>query len=114
MTFNDDDAGIGLLEWTVGDSDGYVDESVKLEIVLSSTITDANATTSGTIVANLMKFSYANSADTPFNLRSQADIEVIEPEVDLVKGIERITRGVTVVEGPNCRSEHRRQTGDGR
>lgn len=101
LTFDGSGAASGLLSWNVAGG-GYVDESVTLEIVLSSTITDPDATSSGSIVENLMKFSYANTNLTPFNLRSFADIEVIEPEVDLVKGVERVVRGGPIVEGPNA------------
>ncbi|MDX2343227.1 MAG: SdrD B-like domain-containing protein, partial [Acidimicrobiia bacterium] len=98
ITFDATDAGSGILSWTVG-SDGYVNQDEYLEIVFSSTITNPNATTSGTIVENLMKYSYANSAGTPSNLRDLAVIEVLEAELDLVKGV--IAVGATPTGGNN-------------
>jgi len=102
VTFDGSQAASGLLNWVVGDGGGFVDESVTVEIVLSSTITDPTATSSGSIVENLMKLSYVNTAGTPFNLRSLANIEVIEPEIDLVKGVYEVSRGGSVVVGPNA------------
>jgi uncharacterized repeat protein (TIGR01451 family) len=84
---NAGDVGETVLTWTVGDGSGYVAEDLYFEVVFSSTIVDPNATASGSIVENLMKYSYENSAGTPFNLRDLADIEVIEAELDLVKGV---------------------------
>ncbi len=87
IAFSDLQAGDGILTWTVGDGGGFVAESLVFEVVFSSTITDPSATSSGTIVENLMKYSYANSAGTPFNLRDMADVQVIEAELDLIKGV---------------------------
>jgi uncharacterized repeat protein (TIGR01451 family)/fimbrial isopeptide formation D2 family protein len=101
VTFDGSAAASGVLNWTVGDGGLFVDESVTVEIIVSTTVTDPNATASGEIVENLMKFSYANTAGTPFNLRSLANVQVIEPELDLVKGVYEVVRGVTSVEGPN-------------
>ena len=80
-------SGETLLTWTVGDGGGYVAESLYFEVVFSSTIVDADATSSGEIVENLMKYSWENTAGTPFNLRDLADVEVLEAELDLLKGV---------------------------
>ncbi len=101
VTFDGADAASGVLNWAIGDGGLFVDESVTVEIIVSTTVTDPNATASGEIVENLMKFSYANTVGTPFNLRSLANVQVIEPELDLVKGVYEVVRGVTSVEGPN-------------
>ncbi len=78
---------LGVLTWTVGDGGGYVADDEYFEVIFSSTIVDPNATSSGEINANLMKYSYANTAGIPFNLRDDADVEVLEAELDLIKGV---------------------------
>ncbi|MCP4964059.1 MAG: isopeptide-forming domain-containing fimbrial protein [bacterium] len=96
------DIGATVLTWTVGDGGGYVAEDEYFEIVFSSTVVDANATSSGEIVENLMKYSYVNTSGTPFNLRDLADIEVLEAQLDLVKGVaavNTVSTGGTNVDG---------------
>jgi len=85
-------AGTGetVLTWSVGDGSGYVAQNLYFEVVFSSTVVDATATASGEIVENLMKYSWVNTAGTPFNLRDLADVEVLEAELDLIKGVSAV------------------------
>ena len=78
---------LSVLTWSVGDGGGYVAQDEYLEIVFSSTVLDPTAISSGEINANLMKYSYENTAGKPFNLRDDADVEVLEAELSLIKGI---------------------------
>ncbi len=48
-----------------------------------------------------MKFSHNDSAGNVYPLRDQADAIWAEPEVDLVKGVYEVVRGVITIEGPN-------------
>ena len=87
--------GESVLTWSVGDGSGYVAQNLYFEVVFSSTIIDATATSSGEIVENLMKYSWVNTAGTPFNLRDLADVEVLEAELDLVKGVAAVNGSST-------------------
>lgn len=93
-------AGDTVLTWSVGDGGGFVADDLYFEVVVSSTIVDPDATSSGEIVENLMKYSYVNTASVPFNLRDLADVEVIEPEINLVKGVIEVD-GVSTGGGNN-------------
>ncbi len=59
----------------------------KFEVVVSSLISDPAAAGDGDILANLMKVTYTNTADTVFQLRDQADATWTEPELSLNKGV---------------------------
>jgi fimbrial isopeptide formation D2 family protein/uncharacterized repeat protein (TIGR01451 family) len=73
--------------WTVPSVDAG---GQRLEVIVSSIITDANATTSADITANLAKLSYENTAHAVFQDRAQADITMSEPQLVLVKGVSNV------------------------
>lgn len=77
----------GLPTWTVPSVDAG---GQRLEVIVSSIITDPNATSSADITANLAKLSYRNTAGAVFQDRAQADITMSEPELSLVKGVSHV------------------------
>lgn len=75
------------LTWTVGDSEGYVAADLQLEIVFSSTIVDPTITTSGATVLNSATVTHVNTNGGSYNAADTARIEVIEPQLQVVKGV---------------------------
>ncbi len=101
ISFDGSGSGSGVLAWTIDDGSGFVDESLTLELVVSSLIDDPTAARSGDLVENLLKFSHANTAGDVFPLRDDADAPWTEPELTLTKGVYEVVRGVATIEGPN-------------
>ncbi len=98
VTFDGTDAAAGRLAWSVGAS-GYVDTAQTLELIVSSTITDATAASSADLPQNLMKFTFTNTSGDVFQLRDDADALWAEPELTLVKGVGDVNDGTA--NGPN-------------
>lgn len=73
--------------WTIGAVDAG---GKRLEVIVSSIITDPAATSSADITANLAKLLYENTAGDVFQDRAQADIEMSEPQLSLVKGVSNV------------------------
>ncbi|MBH0130352.1 SdrD B-like domain-containing protein [Salinibacterium sp. NK8237] len=76
-------AGSSLLSWDIGE----VDAASEFQVFIAARISDPAAVTDGSIVANIMKMTYENSAGDVFQLRDQADTELEKPIVSVAKGI---------------------------
>ena len=98
VTFDGTGAADGRLAWSVGAS-GYVDTAQTLELIVSSTITDATAASSADLPQNLMKFTFTNTSGDVFQLRDDADALWAEPELTLLKGVRDVNDGA--VNGPD-------------
>ncbi|MBH0116753.1 DUF11 domain-containing protein [Salinibacterium sp. NG253] len=72
-----------LLTWDIG----QVDAAAEFQVLVAARISDPAAVTDGSIVANIMKMTYENTAGDVFQLRDQADTELEKPTVSLAKGI---------------------------
>ncbi len=79
-------AGASTLTWHIGDGDGYVASGGYLEIVYSTTITNPGATVSGQTVTAVAGHLHKTTAGSSITTGDTAAIQVIEPEIDLVKG----------------------------
>ena len=101
LTADLSDAAAGVLRWDIGDGGGFTDIGQVAEIVFSTTLAAPNDGFAGDLKENLMKFSHTNSGDSVFPLRDAADALWAEPEIDLIKGVYEVVRGVTTIEGPN-------------
>ncbi|MDJ0923098.1 MAG: SdrD B-like domain-containing protein [Acidimicrobiia bacterium] len=75
------------LSWNVGDGAGDVAADSRLEIVYSTTITNPGSTASGQTVANAVDASHTNTSGGSFGASASARAEVLEPELDLLKGV---------------------------
>jgi fimbrial isopeptide formation D2 family protein/uncharacterized repeat protein (TIGR01451 family) len=80
----------GVIRWDIGDVGDIVAPGQHLELVLSTTVTDPLATASGDSVENVARLAYTDSGGDPGYSRDGATVEVVEPELDLVKGIAAI------------------------
>lgn len=82
--------------WT---SPSIPDTGAVFEVYLAGIALDPNAHASGDVLGNLMKVNYQNSAGISFPLRDKVDVEYVEPQVGLLKGVRQIDAGA--VNGPN-------------
>jgi uncharacterized repeat protein (TIGR01451 family)/fimbrial isopeptide formation D2 family protein len=73
------------LEWTLGEA--VEDKSRVFEYRFKTKMGKTPANGPGEISGNLMKFVYQNTAGQTFPLRDRAEVERIEPELALSKGI---------------------------
>ncbi|MBE2317197.1 DUF11 domain-containing protein [Solirubrobacter sp. CPCC 204708] len=99
-TVDETRAADGLLTWTV--AGGTVPTGSRVfERVISTIAQPPGTAVNGDVVGNLLKFSSLNTASVSVPLRDQADYVLDTPVVGLTKGVERIVRGATTVNGPN-------------
>jgi large repetitive protein len=73
------------LEWTLGSS--VADESKVFEWRFKTKVRKGPENESGEISGNLMKFVYQNTAGQTFPLRDRAEVERVEPELELAKRV---------------------------
>ncbi len=79
--------GDSALSWLIGDATGDVAPGETLEIVFSSTVVDPAATTSGDTVLNSADATHTNTAGSSYGTNAGARAEILEPDVDLIKGV---------------------------
>ena len=79
--------GDTTLTWTIGDGGGLVAADAYLDLVFSSTIVNPDATDSGQTVQNTVDASHTNTAGGTFTASESARVEVVEPELYVVKGV---------------------------
>lgn len=102
-TINDSGAGEGLLTWTVTGSVVPAGGEI-FEHFITSIAEPTGIVQTGDLTGNLFKFSSENTEKETFPQRAEVEYVLDAPEVDLVKGVEKIVRGgstVGPVNGPN-------------
>ena len=110
---NETNADEGLLTWTITGSTVPAGGEI-FERYFSTIVKPLGAPVSGDLTGNLFKFASENTKDESFPQRDEAEYVLETPEVDLLKGVERVVRGVTTVDGPNGKNvDHKQvQAGD--
>ncbi|WAB82259.1 isopeptide-forming domain-containing fimbrial protein [Microcella daejeonensis] len=83
--------GDASVEWDLT----QVDVGERFEVVVTSRVASADAVEDGDVVGNLMKMSYRNTAGDVFQLRDEADAELVRP----VLGVDKSTVSVDGVVG---------------
>lgn len=99
-TIDDSSAADGALTWTVTGSTVPAGGEV-FEHFIATVAEPTGIVAAGDLTGNLFKFSSQNTAGESFPQRAEAEYELDVPELDLVKGVEKIVRGGATVDGPN-------------
>jgi uncharacterized repeat protein (TIGR01451 family)/fimbrial isopeptide formation D2 family protein len=99
-TVNEANAGDGLLTWTVTGSTVPAGGEV-FEHYIATIAKPLGSPASGDLTGNLFKFASENTADESFPQRDEAQYVLETPEINLLKGVEKVVRGGSTVNGPN-------------
>lgn len=99
-------AADGVLAWTVTGTT-VPRGSLVFERVFSTIVRPPRAV-HGEVLGNLMKFSSLNTAGVSEPLRDSVDIRLETPLVSLLKGVARIERGGSQVDGPHAANRDNR------
>ncbi len=91
--------GNSTLTWHIGDGDGYVTSDRYLEIVFSTTVTNPAATSSGQTVTGVAGHTHKTTSGSSINTPDVAAVRVLEPEIDLGKGV--VAVNATSTGGPS-------------
>jgi uncharacterized repeat protein (TIGR01451 family)/fimbrial isopeptide formation D2 family protein len=98
-TTDDSKAGEGVLSWTITGSTVPSGDKV-FEHVLSTVVEPVGAPRNGDLTGNLFKFASENTQEESFPQRDEAEFILDTPELALVKGVEKVVRGGSTVDGP--------------
>jgi uncharacterized repeat protein (TIGR01451 family)/fimbrial isopeptide formation D2 family protein len=99
-TLDESAAANGVLTWTAENSTVPAGGQI-FERVIATEVAPVGNIVSGDLKGNLLKFSSANTPGESEALRAEADYEIATPVIGLVKGVEKVVRGGTTVDGPN-------------
>jgi uncharacterized repeat protein (TIGR01451 family)/fimbrial isopeptide formation D2 family protein len=93
-------AGSGVLTWTAENTTVPAGGQI-FERVIATEVAPVGNIVDGDLKGNLLKFSSANTPGETEALRAEANYEITIPQIGLVKGVEKVVRGGTTVNGPN-------------
>jgi uncharacterized repeat protein (TIGR01451 family)/fimbrial isopeptide formation D2 family protein len=99
-TLDESAAANGVLTWTAENATVPAGGQI-FERVIASEVAPVGNIVNGDLKGNLLKFSSANTPGESEALRAEAGYEITTPVIGLVKGVEKVVRGGTTVDGPN-------------
>lgn len=111
-TLDESNAAGGLLSWAASSKTVPAGGEV-FERVLATEVKPLGTVVNGDLKGNLMKFSSANTPGESEALRAEANYEISTPVMGLTKGVEKVVRGVSTVNGPNGANVDHVQVEDG-
>ncbi|HEY2056219.1 MAG TPA: hypothetical protein VGH14_20000 [Solirubrobacterales bacterium] len=99
-SLNESAAANGVLAWTAENATVPAGGQI-FERVLATEVAPVGNIVNGDLKGNLLKFSSANTPGESEALRAEANYEIEIPVIGLAKGVEKVVRGGSTVNGPN-------------